>query len=94
MNTFAFIIVLVVVLLAMIYATVFVLYNKNKKQRNKVRFFVCKTQLGILVLILLDKVDGTVIANSSCFARYGLNAEDFADMKPMGRKEVFLNMED
>ena len=70
-------------------------YQKDKKPRNKVKFFVGKSEFGNLALILLDKVDGTIIGFSDCFARrYGLNPEDFADMKPMERKEVFLNLED
>lgn len=68
--------------------------QKDKKPRNKVRFFVAKTDFGNLVLILLDKVDGTIIAFGDSFAKYGLNPEVFADIKPMERKEVFLNLED
>ena len=69
--------------------------QKDKEPRSKVRFFVGKSSFGDLALILLDKVDGTIIALSDSFAkRYGLNPEDFADIKPMERKEVFLNLGD
>lgn len=69
-------------------------YQKDKKPRNKVRFFVAKNDFGNLVLILLDKVDGTIIAFGDSFEKYGLNPEDFADMKPMERKEVYIKLED
>ena len=78
----------------MMFAIGLMSYQKDKKPRNKVRFFVAKTDFGNLVLILLDKVDGTIIAFGDSFAKYGLNPEVFADIKPMERKEVFLNLED
>lgn len=75
-------------------AIVLVSLCKDKKPRNKVRFFVVRSELGNLALILLDKFDETIIGFSDRFARrYGLNPEDFDDMKPMERREVFINLE-
>ena len=75
-------------------AIVLVSLHKNKEPRNKVRFFVVRSELGNLVLILLDKFDETIIGFSNHFeTRYGLNPEDFADMKPMERREVYINLE-
>lgn len=45
MNTFAFIIALVVILLTMIYAIVLVLSNEVNRPRNKVRFYITKDNL-------------------------------------------------
>lgn len=76
----------------MMCAILLVAYRKDKEPRNEVRFFVAKNDFGNLILILLDKVDGTIIAFGDSFMRYGLNPEDFADMKPMERKEVYINL--
>lgn len=94
MNIFAFVIGLVVVVLTMVFAFLLVIISESKKPRNKVSFFVAKDEFNNPVLILLDKVDGNIIALSDSFRRrYGLDPDDFADMKPMERKEVFLNLE-
>ena len=83
---------------------------KDKKPRNKVRFFVAKdkeyTRLFIGEPILCayrnvfysyfhkDKYFSARIAGEVELKDFGLNLDDFADMKKGEIREVFLNLED
>ena len=68
--------------------------QKDKKPRNKVCFFVGKVESDKFALLLRDKLDATVIAESRDFIKYGINIANFADMKDGEVREVFLNLED
>lgn len=70
-------------------------YQKDKKPRNKVRFFVmlefnCKPCLHI------KDIDGRYypIVYADDMNRFGLDAFEFVDMPFEEVKEVFLNLED
>lgn len=83
---------------------------KDKKPRNKVRFFVAKdkeyTRLYIGEPVLCDyrnvfysyfnkdKHISVKIAGIADLQYFGLNIDDFADMKDGDIREVFISMED
>lgn len=69
--------------------------GKDKEPRNKVRFFVKKQTSECYLLYLKGK--GKLhyfIVQDSFFKEFGLNPEDFADMKDDEIRYVFLNLED
>lgn len=69
--------------------------GKVKESRNKVRFFVKKQTSECYLLYLKGK--GKLhyfIVQDSFFKEFGLNADDFADMKDDEIRYVFLNLED
>ena len=69
--------------------------GKDYEPRNKVRFFVKKQTSECYLLYLKGK--GKLhyfIVQDSFFKEFGLNQEDFADMKEGEIREVFLNLED
>lgn len=66
---------------------------KDKEPRNKVRFFVDKDNMELYFRMNYRKYD-TFICNGSLFRHYGLNNDDFADMKEGEVREVFLDLED
>ena len=69
--------------------------GKDKEPRNKVRFFVKKQTSECYLLYLKGK--GKLhyfIVQDSFFKEFGLNPEDFADMKEGEIREVFINLED
>lgn len=65
---------------------------KQEEPVNKVRFYV-KARVDGWPFLCIQLKTGTldVIAFSETFAAYGLNPEDFADMKGGEIREVFLN---
>ena len=67
--------------------------GKVKEPRNKVRFFVEKDNMELYLRMNYRKYD-TFICNGSLFRHYGLNKDDFADMKEGEIREVFINLED
>ena len=67
--------------------------GKEKEPRNKVRFFVDKDNMELYLRMNYRKYD-TFICNGSLFRHYGLNKDDFADMKEGEIREVFINLED
>ena len=69
--------------------------GKVKEPRNKVRFFVQKSN-NVRALYLYNAKTRThyKIAYGGFLKEFGLNLEDFADMKEGGIREVFLNLED
>ena len=69
--------------------------GKNKEPRNKVRFFVQKSN-NVRALYLYNAKTRThyKIAYGGFLKEFGLNPEDFADMKEGKIREVFLNLED
>ena len=69
--------------------------GKDDEPRNNVRFFVKKQTSECYLLYLKGK--GKLhyfIVQDSFFKEFGLNADDFADMKEGEIREVFLNLED
>ena len=69
--------------------------GKSKEPRNKVRFFVQKIN-NIHVLCLYNTKTKThyKIAYGGFLKEFGLNPDDFADMKEDEIREVFINLED
>ena len=67
----------------------------NDEPRNNVRFFVKKQTSENYLLYLKGKGNlRYFIVQDSFFKEFGLNPEDFADMKDDEIREVFLNLED
>lgn len=89
------------VMLLMCYIAIF---PKEEKSKNKVNFYV--TKWGNTSVLWFGKpqyngdefesnqINIKIIAYKSDFKYFGLNFEDFADMKKGDIKEVFLNLED
>lgn len=69
--------------------------GKVKEPKNKVRFFV-KARLDGWPFLYIQLKTGSLelIAFANNFAAYGLNPEDFTDMKKGEVREVFLNLVD
>ena len=69
--------------------------GKVKEPRNKVRFFVQKSN-NVRALYLYNAKTRThyKIAYGGFLKEFGLNPEDFADMKEGEIREVFINLED
>lgn len=78
--------------------------GKDKEPRNKVSFYV--TKWGNTSVLWFgkpqyngegfesNKINVKIIAYKSSFKYFGLNFEDFSDMKEGEIREVFLNLED
>ena len=69
--------------------------GKDDEPRNKVRFFVQKSN-NVRVLYLYNAKTRThyKIAYGGFLKEFGLNPEDFSDMKEGEIREVFINLED
>ena len=67
--------------------------GKDKEPRNKVRFYIRKTTKGN-ILSLKNKIGLLIISIDIEFEDFGLDPDDFADMKEGEIREVFLNLED
>ena len=67
--------------------------GKVKEPRNKVRFYIRKTTKGN-ILSLRDKIGLCIISMDIRFEDFGLNPDDFADMKVGEIREVYLDLED
>ena len=87
----AFVIGAVLMLVALAIAAM----GKNDEPRNKVRFFVQKSN-NIRALYLYNAKTRThyKIAYGGFLKEFGLNPEDFADIKEGEIREVFINLED
>ena len=83
------------------------LFKKNEKPKNKVHFYIARDKNGRLYLHIgkperriasfLSRYGSYInsIANESSFKYFGLNPDDFKDLKWEDEPvEVFLNMED
>ena len=79
--------------------------NLSVKPKNNVHFYVARDQNKALWLYLgkpirdyncyITKICGSVISNSCDFKHFGLNIDDYKDLKWEDEPiEVFLNMED
>lgn len=67
--------------------------GKAKEPRNKVRFYLRKTTKGN-ILSLRDKIGLCIISMDIRFEDFGLNPDDFADMKEGDLREIYLDLED
>lgn len=91
--------------LIMMCAISIVAYQKDKKPLNKVHFYVARDKDGDLYIYLGKPIrmtedfiqckGGKIIEGAKGFLNYGLNENDYANLKwedePL---EVFVNMED
>ena len=68
--------------------------GKDYEPRNKVRFFVERVISDNYVLYIEGKNRLYSIASARLFENFGLNPDDFADMKEGEIRYVFLNLED
>ena len=68
--------------------------GKVKEPRNKVRFFVERVISDNYFLYINGKDKQYPLASERLFKDFGLNPDDFADMKVGEIREVFLNLED
>lgn len=68
--------------------------GKMKEPRNKVRFFVEKEVFHGYFLYIGNKDGMCYICSNNFFKKFGLNPDDFADMKVGEIREVFINLED
>ena len=67
---------------------------KVKEPRNNVRFFVEKEVFNGYFLYIGNKDVMCYICSNDFFKKFGLNTDDFADMKEGQIREVFLTLED
>lgn len=70
-----------------------VAYHKGKKSRNKVRFYVQKTE-GTLFLTIGKESRSFILAIGPHIKYFGLLEYDFRELKEGDIVEVFLNLED
>ena len=68
--------------------------NKLKEPRNKVRFFVEKEVFNSYFLYIGNNDVMCYICSNDFFKKFGLNPDDFANMKEGKIREVFINLED
>ena len=78
--------------------------GKSKESKNKVHFYVTKWENTPVLWFGKPQYNGDefesnninikIIAYKSNFTYFGLNFEDFADMKDGEIREVFINLED
>ena len=68
--------------------------GKDKESRNKVRFFVERITYHCHALYVKSNDGLCAITTVMAFKKFGLNPEDFEDMKVVEIREVFLNLED
>ena len=77
----------------MLIAVCVVAMGKVKEPRNKVQFYIRKTRKGN-ILSLKNKIGLLIISIDIEFEDFGLDPDDFADMKEGEIREVFINLED
>ena len=68
--------------------------GKVKEPRNNVRFFVEKEISNSYFLYIENKGGMCYICSNDFFKKFGLNPDDFADMKEGQLREVFINLEE
>ena len=78
----------------MFIAVCVVAMGKVKEPRNKVRFFVEKEVFNSYFLYIGNNDVMCYICSNDFFKKFGLNPDDFADMKEGEIREVFINLED
>lgn len=104
-NIITTILLISILLSLVIFFIVLLNPSKIEKKKNKVHFYVARDENKTLWLFLgkpirdyncyITKICGSVISNSYNFKHFGLNTDDYKDLKwEDGPVEVFLNMED
>ena len=83
---------IVAILIVLIYE--YKITQMCKEPRNKVRFFMERVISDNYVLYIKRKNRKYPIASARLFENFGLNPDDFADMKKGEVREVFINLED
>ena len=78
----------------MFIAVCVVAMGKVKEPRNNVRFFVEKEVFNSYFLYIGNNDVMCYICSNDFFKKFGLNPDDFADMKEGQIREVFINLED
>ena len=68
--------------------------GRDDEPRNKVRFFVERVISDNYFLYINGKDKQYPLVSERLFKDFGLNPDDFADMKVGEIREVFLNLED
>ena len=68
--------------------------GKDKEPRNRVRFFVERVISDNYFLYINGKDKQYPLASERLFKDFGLNPDDFVDMKTGEIREVFINLED
>lgn len=91
--TIACIISFIVGALAMFCAIGLMSCLKDKKPRNKVRFFIRKIK-GVLYLNIRNQEHSYLLCGNINFREWDLNPANFTDMKDGEIREVFINLED
>ena len=76
----------------MLIAVCVVAMGKDNELRNKVRFFVEKEVFNGYFLYIGNKDVMCYICSNDFFKKFGLNTDDFADMKEGQIREVFINL--
>lgn len=78
----------------MLVSLAIVAMGKDDEPRNKVRFFVEKEISNSYFLYIGNKGGMCYICSNNFFKKFGLNPDDFADMKEGQLREVFINLEE
>ena len=78
----------------MFIAVCVVAMGKMKEPKNKVKFFVEKETSNNYLLYIKNKNGICYICSNNSFKKFGLNPDDFANMKEGEIREVFINLED
>ena len=86
----SFVIGAVIMLVALAIAAM----GKDNEPGNKVRFFVERVISDNYFLYINGKDKQYPLASERLFKDFGLNPDDFADMKVGEIREVFINLED
>ena len=68
--------------------------GKDDEPRNKVRFFVERITYHYSALYVKSNDGLCTITTAMIFKKFGLNPDDFTDMKEGEIREVFINLED
>ena len=78
----------------MMCAIAMVAIQKDKKPRNKVRFFIRRDLIGFSLFIECKNGSRMYICSGNLSESFGLNLNDFSDMKGGKSREVYINLED
>ena len=68
--------------------------QKDKKPRNKVRFFIRRISIDRFILTILNKEGYCVLSDYVRFQDWNLYKKDFEDLEIGERKELILNLKD
>ena len=71
-----------------------VVHCKDNEPKNKVHFYVNRISTYCYHLCIKSKNNLYIIVTELSFSDFGLNIDDFKDMKNGEIREVFLNVED